>query len=574
MFGGCEWEGEMFSRKFTLAALLAVVLISAGCSSSSTASSNTIPFAPKAYPADGPNTCAVDEKGSPLPGLKRIESTDEHTVTFSLCSPDAAFLSKLALVSFAIDDSGYLSAHTADDSIKRAPNGTGPFALSAWEAGVQIVLNRFDGYWGEKAKAKTAVIEFQNESTARLLMLQAGTADGTPVVGVSDEKAVLADSNLLLMKRPPLTMSYIAMNNLSKPFNDVRVRLAIALGINRQRIVDLFYPAGTSVAHSFVPCAVTYGCAGDAWYEQDIPRAKELLAEAGFPDGFETAMVVRPDVTSHTPYPNEIAQDIQAQMLEIGIKTKIEVLELTAWKDRLVSGKNVGLVVGGGWVADYPDPTNYLDFFFRADGGGSPRFGAPYLDISDLLVEAAAATDATKREALYAAANNLMKANVPMVPIVQTGSGIAYRSDVFGANASPLELENLAVLQPGNRDKLVWVIPTEPGSLYCPAGVSGQDPLRICSQVSESLYGFVDGSAVLKPALATSCTVSNDGLTWTCALREGVNFHDGSRFDATDVVDSFAVQWDCAHPWRLKTESYYYFPLLSGFLNEASCSAE
>ena len=562
----------MFSRRFGLAALLTVALT--GCSSSSISSGNTIPFAAKAYPADAPNTCAVDEKGAPLPGLKRIESTDEHTVTFSLCSPDAAFLSKLALVSFAIDDSGYLSAHTADDSIKRAPNGTGPFALSAWEAGVQIVLNRFDGYWGEKAKAKTAVIEFQNESTARLLMLQAGTADGTPVVGVSDEKAVLADSNLLLMKRPPLTMSYIAMNNLSKPFNDVRVRLAIALGINRQRIVDLFYPAGTSVAHSFVPCAVTYGCAGDAWYEQDIPRAKELLAEAGFPNGFETTIVVRDLVTSHTPYPKEIAQDLQDQLLEIGIKAKIEVLESTSWVERLISGENTGLSIGGGWVADYPDPTNYLDFFFRAGSSASVRFGAPYLDISETLVKAAQVTDATKREALYAEANNLLKANVPVVPVVQTGSGIVYRSDVLGANASPLELENLAVLQPGNRDKLVWVIPSEPESLYCQGAPSGQDPLRICAQVSESLYGFVDGSADLRPSLATSCTGSDDGLTWTCTLRKEVKFHDGSTFDATDVVDSFAVQWDCAHPWRLKTESYYYFPLLSGFLNEASCSAE
>jgi ABC-type transport system substrate-binding protein len=323
-----------------------------------------------------------------------------------------------------------------------------------------------------------------------------------------------------------------------------------------------------------VPCAITYGCAGDAWYEQDIARAKELLAEAGFPNGFETTILVRDLVTSHTPYPKEIAQDLQAQLLEIGIKTKIEVLESTTWLDRLISGKNVGLGVGGGWVADYPDVTNYLDFFFRADSGASARFGTPYLDISETLVKAAQATDATKREALYTEANNLIKTSVPMVPVVQTGSGIVYQADVLGANASPLELENLAVLQPGTREKLVWVIPSEPDSLYCQGTPNGQDPLRICAQISESLYGFVDGSTELKPSLAKSCSVSNDGLTWTCALREEVTFHDGSTFDATDVVDSFAVQWDCAHPWRLKLASYYYFPLLSSFLNEASCSAE
>ena len=564
----------MFTYKFTFAIVLASVLALTGCSSSNTSSGNAIPFEAKAYPADGPNTCAVDEKGAPLPGLKRIESVDEQTVTFHLCSPDAAFLNRLALVSFAIDDSGYLSTHVADGRVKRAPNGTGPFALSAWEAGSQIVLNRFDGYWGEKAKTKTAVIQFQAESAARLLLLQAGTVDGTPVVGVSDEEAILADSNLLLMKRPPLTMSYIAMNNLSEPFNDVKVRRAIALAIDRQRIVDEFYPAGTITAHSFVPCAVIYGCEGDEWYEHDVAQAKELLAEAGLPNGFKTTIIVRDLVTSHTPYPKEIAQDVQDQLLAIGVKAKIEVLESTSFTDRLISGKNVGLGIGGGWVADYPDPTNYLDFFFRADSSGSARFGAPYLDVSEILVQAAQATDAAKRAQLYAEANNLIKLNVPVVPVVQTGSAIAYRSDVAGSNASPLELENLAVLQPGDRDQLVWVIPSEPESLYCQGAPGGQDPLRICAQISESLYGFVDGSTDLKPALATKCEVSSNGLTWTCTLREGVQFHDGSTFDATDVVDSFAVQWDCAHPWRLKTESYYYFPLLSGFLNEASCSAE
>jgi ABC-type transport system substrate-binding protein len=144
----------MISRKTLILSLIALVIVSAGCTTANPSSNDTIPFAAKSYPVDGPAECALNEKGAPLPGIKRIESTDDHTVSFTLCSADAAFLNKLALVSFAIDDSGYLSTHVADGSVKRAPNGTGPFALSAWEEGSQIILNRFDDYWGEKAKAK------------------------------------------------------------------------------------------------------------------------------------------------------------------------------------------------------------------------------------------------------------------------------------------------------------------------------------------------------------------------------------------------------------------------------------
>lgn len=563
----------MFSRNITFISLLVVVLVSTGCSNSGTSSSNSIQFAEKSYPADGPATCAVDENGVPLPDFKRIKSTDEHTVTFSLCSPDASFLNKLAMISFTIQDSGYLAAHGADGTIMREPNGTGPFALEAWEDGSQIVLRRFDGYWGEKAKVKSAVIEFQNDSSARLIMLQAGTADGSPVIGTSDEAAIAADQNLLLLRRPQITMAYIAMTNRAKPFDDVRVRRAIALGVDRQRLADLFYPEGTTVAHSFTPCLIPNGCAGPEWYGQDLVAARGLLAEAGYSKGFETTIIVRPDVTSHTPYPMEIAQDLQSQLGALGITANIEVLERTAWTDRLISGKNVGIAIGGGWVADYADPTNYLDFFFRADQGGSARFGDPYMDVSDLLVKASQEMSEVRRNALYAEANSLIKENVPVIPTVQTGSSIVYRADVAGANASPLELESLAVLKPGTRDTLVWVIPTEPGSLYC-AAMGGQDLLRVCSQLGESLYGFELGSTKLKPLLANACTSSEDGLTWTCDLRSDVRFHDGSSFDATDVVDTFAVMWDCTHPWRLKGGAFDDITLFTSFLNEAACSAE
>jgi len=366
--------------------------------------------------------------------------------------------------------------------------------LANWVDGSQILLKRFENYWGEMAKVSIAVIRFQPESTGRALYLQAGVADGAAVVSVEDFPTILADSDLVLINRAPLVMAYIAMNNRSKPFNDVRVREAIALTIDQQRLADNFYPTGTVAAHSFTPCAIPFGCAGDPWYTQDLVKAKQLLAEAGFPDGFNTTISVRDKVSSHTPYPLEIATDIQDQLKQVGINADIQVLESTAWVSNLVDGTNVGLAIGGGWTPDYIDPTNYLNRFFTDGGSSQQRLGDPFADLSSALLAAGATSDATERESLYAEANNLIKKYVPLIPTVHTGSAVAYLADVAGAHASSFELESLSVLTPGNRDKLVWVIPNEPGTLYCPVAFGGQDPLRVCVQISEGLYGFEPGS--------------------------------------------------------------------------------
>ena len=124
----------------------------------------------------------------------------------------------------------------------------------------------------------------------------------------------------------------------------------------------------------------------------------------------------------------------------------------------------------------------------------------------------------------------------------------------------------------GGDDVFVFTQSGEPGGLYC-ADESDGESLRVCGQISEGLYGFVTGSATLKPVLATGCTPSEDGLTWTCTLRTGVTFHNGASFDATDVVDSFASIWDCANPWHKgRTSVFEYWSLLSSFLNADSCT--
>jgi len=155
-----------------------------------------------------------------------------------------------------------------------------------------------------------------------------------------------------------------------------------------------------------------------------------------------------------------------------------------------------------------------------------------------------------------------------VVPIVHGGTGTAYLADVEGGQASPLTTEILADMKPGTRDTMVFMQGAEPLSLYC-GDESDGETLRACEQLFESLYAYEINGTKPVPSLATECTPNDDQSTWTCKLRDGVTFHDGSTFDANDVVTTYAVQWDAQNPLHVGNSGAfeYWGGLFGGFLN-------
>jgi peptide/nickel transport system substrate-binding protein len=155
-----------------------------------------------------------------------------------------------------------------------------------------------------------------------------------------------------------------------------------------------------------------------------------------------------------------------------------------------------------------------------------------------------------------------------MIPIAHGGSAVAFRADVTGAHSSPLTNEQFAVMQAADRPQLVFSQNGEPGGLYCADETDGE-ALRACDQMMEGLYGYEIGGTAAIPILADKCEANADFTQWTCALKPGVTFHDGSSFDADDVITSFAVQWDADHPLHKgRTGDFTYFSsLFGGFLN-------
>jgi len=495
--------------------------------------------------------------------MRSVKALDQYTVEFTMCQPDPAFLQKMAFDVFGIYPQEWLEyeskADTPAEVRLRSPVGTGPYQVTQWTAGESLTFTRFDNYWGEAAKAKTLVFRWSAESAARTLELQAGTVNGIDNPGPDDFAVIKGDPNLQLIDRAALNIFYIAMTNTFEPFDDVNVRKAIAMGIDRQRIVDTFYPAGSVVATHFTPCEIPNGCDGDPWYNFDPTAAKQLLADAGFPDGFSTKLFYRDVVRGYLPEVGRVAEEIQSQLKQnLNIDAQIEVMESGAFIEESGAGRLDGLYLLG-WGADYPHITNFLDFHF---GEANPQFGNPFPEIYDLLKQGAAIADPAQATAIYTQANNAIRELVPMVPVAHGASAAAYRADVGTPQASPLTEERFAFTSPGSGDTLVFMQNAEPISLFCADETDGES-LRGCTQVVEGMYAYPPNEAVPEPALATSCDPNADLSVWTCHLRQGVKFHDGTSFDANDVVATFTMGLDASSPLHVgNTNAWEYYSYL------------
>jgi len=494
--------------------------------------------------------------------ISEIAALDEMTVQISMCVPDPAFPSKAALAAFSIQPKEWIEEAMVSGEILENPVGTGPYMLDAWNRGDSIVFKRFDNYWGEPAKTDTLVFRWEADGAQRKLELESGTVDGIDFPNPADFDDLKANEALAFYPRTAMNIFYIAFTNTFEPFDDVNVRKAVALGIDRQRIVDNYFPKGAEVASHFTPCFIDNGCVGDDWYDYDITAAKNLLSDAGYPDGFETKIYYRDVFRSYLLEPDAVAFDIQAQLADLGIKAEIVEMESADFLGKGIDGRLDGIYLLG-LNADYPHITNFLDFHFAAR---NRQFGDPYPEVYEPLQQAAKIADPAEAEPFYREANNAIKELVPMIPVAHGGSATVFQADMDGAHSSPLFNEYFAEIS-GYQDLIDFMQKTEPLSLYC-NDETDVESLRACAQVLESLLAFEVGTTMVKPGLATSCDPNEDLTIWTCSLREGVKFHDGSMLDANDVVMSWVVAWDAAHPLHIGNNgAYEYFYMWGNLLN-------
>jgi ABC-type transport system substrate-binding protein len=263
----------------------------------------------------------------------------------------------------------------------------------------------------------------------------------------------------------------------------------------------------------------------------------------------------------YLPNVGQVAQEIQSQLAEVGITVNINVMESGAFLESVAAGEQ-GLYLLG-WGMDYPDSTNFYDFHFT---GGVPRFGNEWPDLVEEIQAAARLSDPAERQTHYDNVNALIKEHVPMIPVAHGSTANAFLADVGNVVMGPLN-ENFEQMTTDD-GQLVWVQSAEPIMLTCNDETDGET-LRVCEQIYDSLLGYEFGGVKPIPALAESWESNEDATEWTFNLRQGVKFHNGSDFDANDVVASYKAQWDVEDPnHKGNTGAFEYFVGFFGqFLN-------
>ena len=267
--------------------------------------------------------------------ISSVDVVDSHKVKITLSKPNGNLLFNLAW------GDAVIVAKETIENIKQKPIGTGAFIFDSWTQGDRIELKKNDVYWGENAKLDKVIFKFISDPSAAFAAVMAEDVDvfrGFP----SPENLVQfeADSRFKVLKGSTEGETILSTNNKMEPFNNLKVRKALAHAINRKEIIDgVMFGYGTPIGSHFAPHHPAYlDLTGNSNHDPDL--SKKLLAEAGFPDGFETTLKLPPPA-----YARKGGEIIAAQLRKVGIQTVITNLEWSQWLEEVFRNKDYGLTI-------------------------------------------------------------------------------------------------------------------------------------------------------------------------------------------------------------------------------------
>jgi dipeptide transport system substrate-binding protein len=259
-----------------------------------------------------------------------------------------------------------------------------------------------------------------------------------PYPNPADLDAMRKNPNIQVLEQPGLNIGYLAYNTTKKPFDDVRVRKALNMAINKKAIIDAVYLSTGIAAKNPIPPSM--------WsYNDDIKddpfdpaAAKQLLAEAGYPNGFATDLWAMPVQRPYNPNARRIAELMQADLLKVGVKAEIKSFEWGEYRKRLQEGEHqMGQL---GWTGDNGDPDNFLHTLLGCDsaknnGGNTAKFC--YAPFDELVVKAKTVTDQAERTELYRKAQVIFKEQAPWFTIAHAVQLVPVRKEVIDFKLSP-----------------------------------------------------------------------------------------------------------------------------------------
>ncbi|EMR05491.1 Hemin-binding lipoprotein [Bhargavaea cecembensis DSE10] len=367
--------------------------------------------------------------------IEAVTAEGDHTVVFTLKRPQAPFLKNLAMTMFGI---GSPEAFEADaEGFGENPVGTGPFKFVEWKRNDSITIEKNEEYWKEGLpKLDRVVFRSIPDNGARLNALITGDIDLADGINPSDQATISDDDNLQLFERPSLNIGYLGMTVTREPFGDKLVRQAFNHAIDRQAIIDAFFEGAAEPAKNPIPPSIPAYNDSIEGYEYDPEKAKELLAEAGYPDGFEMELWAMPVPRPYMPDGAKVAEVIQKNLADIGVTAEIVSYEWATYLEKASKGEADAFLLG--WTGDNGDADNFIYALLDGDNIGSNNY--TYYDnaeLHDILIEAQTEVDEDTRNELYAKAQEIIHEDAPWVPLAHSTPLLAGSADITGFKAHP-----------------------------------------------------------------------------------------------------------------------------------------
>ncbi|MBV8152141.1 MAG: ABC transporter substrate-binding protein [Candidatus Eremiobacteraeota bacterium] len=384
---------------------------------------------------------------SGFPGvIADVRTNGSRQVTFQLTHPMGMLLRNLAMPSFALGSPAAIKADIVGFDHK--PVGNGPYLLQEWIRDDHITLTANPRWSPAPAYATVIVRDIPDQATS-VLEIEKGDIDGLSDLRPDDARGLQRRTGITVYRQPSNNNSYLAMNMDKKPFEDVRVRRAIAYALDVQAIVQAFYGQGGVIANEWNPPGMLGHNPALKAYPRDVGRAKALLAQAGLRAGFSTQLYFGTAPRPYMPEPQRIAEAIQADLKAVGINVTLAPFEWGVFLQKIKNGEHPMCLIG--WTGDNGDPDNFL--YPLLDKDSAVKGGQNYSFWRDegfhrLMVAGQSTVDERKRGEIYAKAQALVHDQVPAIPLVHTTVPFAMKSNIAGVIPRPDSALNFELMRP------------------------------------------------------------------------------------------------------------------------------